>query len=115
MNGAAGQLATFLVQILRNILAGTQQNPESLKTTWILAEHIVMPAFDYHSTDMANKNDAHRKVVTIYLKKNLSLPEDWIKRESITMKDDNGTSYARLQAQVCIYSNTCIFEELLFL
>lgn len=99
MNGATGQLAKFLVEIIRNILAGTQSNPKSLGRTWILAEHIIIPPFDFYADDYEN--------VSKYLKQKLSLPEDWIKLAIQDMHNDYRyrTAETKLNAKVLLYQN----------
>jgi hypothetical protein len=100
MNGATGELVTILLEILRNILAGTEQNPKSLETARIL-EDIVIHEFD-KCTDMGKAGAVHAfpTYVTGYLYANLSLPLKWINREIKTMNNDNGMIYAKQLAEV---------------
>jgi hypothetical protein len=100
MNGATGSLVTFLLKIIRNILAGNGKNPKSLETTLILAEGIVIPAFDQFTESSKIVNGPK---VTTYLKENLSLPKDWIEREMVIFQNKLYASEARQQALVWLY------------
>jgi hypothetical protein len=102
MNGATGQLLKFVLEILRNILAGTRENPKTLETTWILAERIVIPAFEYY-TESPGKNGFAPTWVTTYLKPKMSLPANWIEKERQIMHSGKYSIDAMQQAQVLLY------------
>jgi hypothetical protein len=78
LNSATGQLVKYLLEIHRSILAGHEPDAKILQTTWILAERIVMPAFDYYAE--TSKNEIAAKVTTC-LKQKMSLPQEWIDSE----------------------------------
>jgi hypothetical protein len=113
MNGATGQLATFLIEKIRNILAGNRQNAKFLQTISTLAEHIVIPAFDRYAVAEMSTNSFTTNVTT-YLRERLSLPEEWIKKEQQIMHDGNQTNEKRQETKVLLYSNYFILDAVKF-